>query len=125
MVEGEYIKIAVINTKREISYVPKSREVYVGVTTKNPTHPARFVLLLADALLEAKMELEGMEQPSLKEPKEKYVSKTAERKAKKVAELCSIAFDLDQQEEFKAFKFIDEMHAMGHDKAIDVFIGSL
>src|SRR5690606_21073450 len=95
MVTEHSLTIRVITTPREFSYVPETKDVYVGITAVNPAQPAKFILLLADALLEAKLDMEGYTQPPVTETREKYVTKTAERKARKVAHLCAIAFDLD------------------------------
>jgi len=125
MVTEHSLKIRVITTPREFSYVPETKDVYVGITAVNPAQPAKFILLLADALLEAKLDMEGYTQPAVTETREKYVTKTAERKARKIGHLCAIAFDLDQKEQFSGYRFIDEMHKLGHDKAMDVFVSSL
>ncbi len=125
LMEKENINVHVVATMRESSYAPESKDIYIGITKFNPTHPTRFILLMADALLEAKLELDGIKQPALTEQKDKYISETADKKAKKIAHLCSIAFDLDQKEHFSAYHFIDEMHKMGHNEAIDVFIANL
>jgi hypothetical protein len=125
MITEHSLKIRVITTPREFSYVPETKDVYVGITAVNPAQPAKFILLLADALLEAKLDMEGYSQPAITETREKYVTETAERKARKVGHLCAIAFDLDQKEQFAGYRFIDEMHKLGHDKAMDVFVSSL
>ena len=125
IVEQEQLKIHVIHAAREASYVPDGKEIYIGVTKYNPTQPARFVLLLADALLDVSLDKEGFTQPLLTEVKEKYISKAATRKAKKIAHLCAIAFDLDQKEQFSGYRFVDAMHEMGHNEAMDVFVGNI
>ncbi len=125
MVTEHSLKIRIITTPREVSYVPESKDVYVGITAINPAQPAKFILLLADALLEAKLELDGYKQPPITEAREKYISMTAEKKARKVAHLCAIAFDLDQKEQFSGYRFIEEMNKLGHNRAMDVFIQNL
>ena len=125
LVETENINIHVLNTLKENSYVPEKKAIYIGVTSFDPTGPARFVLLLADALIDVKLEIDGPKQPVPTEQKESYIAKTAEKSATKIAELCTIAFDLDQKEQFSGYNFIDEMHKMGHNKAMDVFINNI
>lgn len=125
LVSKQGLRINVINTPQEVTYAPESKDVYIGVTSFNPTYPAKFILLVADALLEAQLEIEGFKQPELTEAKEKYITATATRKAKKVARLCAIAFDLDQKEQFEGYHFVDEMHKLGHNEAMDVFVNNI
>ncbi len=122
MVKSENIKIYIVKTKREINYRPEQKTIYIGIKPSAPSSPAKTILLIADMLLEIKMLRDGMDKPSSKLPKEKYISKMADLKAKKLAELCSIAFDLEQKAEFKKFNFTDEMRMMGHSDTVDIFI---
>lgn len=122
MVERENIHIKVIKTPEETTYLPDTRQVYIGVTQTNPTSPARFVLLLAGALREAQQELEGKKHPPLNAPMEEHLKVSGHKFADKAYHLCAIATDLNDLESFTEYNFLNELSEMGFGEALDIYL---
>ena len=125
MVKKENIQIGVIKTPQETSYIPKPRQIYIGVTAAQPTPPPRFVLLLAGALRETHQELQGWFHPSINEPLDKHLSVSTAKEADKVAHLCAIGYELSKVKEFAEYRFLDELKKMGHSETLDIFISNI
>ncbi len=78
--------------------------------------------LAAWVLLEEHLTRQGIKKPQLSDTRENYASQMANSKASQVAKLCSIAYALSLKDELAEYEFIAEMHAMGHVRAMDVFV---
>lgn len=125
MAAKENIKITVIKTPQETAYIPQTRQIYIGVTTNHPTPPPRFVLLLAGALRETHQELQSWFHPGINEPLDKHLSVSTAKEADKIAHLCAIAYELNEDKKFAEYHFLDELKKMGHSETLDIFIANI
>ncbi len=125
MISKENVKISVIKTPQETAYIPQLRQIYIGVTTNQPTPPPRFVLLLAGALRETHQELQNWLHPNINEPLDKHLSVSTAKEADKVAHLCAIAYELNENSKFTEYRFLDELKKMGHSETLDIFISNI
>ena len=125
MIARENVKISVIKTPQETSYIPQLRHIYIGVTTNHPTPPPRFVLLLAAALRETHQELQSWLHPNINEPLDKHLSVSTAKEADKIAHLCAIAYELNENSKFTEYRFLDEVRKMGHSETLDIFISNI
>lgn len=121
----ERLEVKVIRTRHETAYLPQSKEIFIGLSANMQPSPSRFVLLLAGALREAQQEHEGMTRPDLNQSINDIVRISSAREADKVAYLCLIGYELDQNPALAKHRFLDELRSMGYGEIVDIFLKNL
>jgi hypothetical protein len=121
----EKLIVKIIKTRHETTYIPETRELFIGVTSNSPTLPTRFVLMLAGAIREAEQDFEGLKRPSLNQPLNDIIRLSTAKEADKVAYMCLIAYELEQLPNLNKMKFLDELRAMGYGETVDIFLKNL
>lgn len=121
LVDGE-VTVTLVDTPRELSWRPRDGvRRFIGLPRYRPLSQDRVTLLLADVLLEDALDRAGYESPTIDQDRDTYVRGMSERKASKVARLCSFAFDLSRRPDPGVGDIRGELRAMGHGEAMDVF----
>jgi hypothetical protein len=120
--QKENITIKIIATPQPTTYLPESRLVYIGFNRNNPVSPSRFVLMVTGILREAQQELSGIKHPSLNAPMQEHMKVSMAKHEDKLWFMCMVAYELNAQDTFTEYKFLDELRKMGHDEALDLFL---
>jgi hypothetical protein len=116
------ISIRIMSTPQPTTYLPESKLVYVGFNRNNPVSPSRFVLMLAGILREAQQESAGIKHPNLHAPMQEHMKVSMAKHEDKVWYMCTIACELNDQETFTEYKFLDELRKMGHDESLALYL---
>jgi hypothetical protein len=116
------INIRIMSTPLPTTYLPESHLVYIGFNRSAPVSPSRFVLMLAGILREAEQEIAGIKHPALKAPLEEHLKVSMSKHEDKVWYICTVACELNDQEAFTEYNFLDEIRKMGHHEAIDLYL---
>jgi len=116
------VQVRIMATPHPTTYLPESKLVYVGFNRNNPVSPARFVLMLASILREAQQESAGIKHPHLQAPMQEHMKMSMAKHEDKVWYMCTIACELNDQDIFAEYKFLDELKAMGHEEALALYL---
>jgi hypothetical protein len=116
------IRIRVIATPQPTTYLPESTLVYIGFNRNNPISPSRFVLMMGGILREAQQESAGIKHPKLNAPLQEHMKISMAKHEDKVWYMCTIACELNDQEIFTEYNFLDELRKMGHTEALELFL---
>ncbi|MBI1216238.1 MAG: hypothetical protein GC185_10535 [Alphaproteobacteria bacterium] len=116
------ISIRVMSTPQPTTYLPESKLVYVGFNRNNPVSPSRFVLMLAGILREAQQESAGIKHPNLHAPMQEHMKVSMAKHEDKVWYMCTVACELNDQDIFTEYKFLDELRKMGHDESLALYL---
>jgi hypothetical protein len=121
-VAAENVTIKLIETPQPVTYLPDTRIVYLGFNRAHPVSPQRFVLMLSGVLREAQQESAGIKNPPLTAPRNEHMKIGMAKFEDKLWFMCTIACELDLQEAFTDYKFLDELRQMGHTEVIDLYL---
>lgn len=121
-VTAEKIDIKIIATPQPTTYLPETRLVYIGFNRNNPVGPSRFVLMLAGILREAQQEIAGITHPPLHAPLHEHQKVSMAKYEDKVWYMCTVSCELNEQDAFTEYKFIDELRKMGHNDSISLYL---
>ncbi len=124
-VEKKDIRIEIIATPRPVTYIPQEKLLYVGFNRNNPVSPTYFVLMLAKSLREAQQEAAGIKNPGIESNREEHLKIGMDKYEDIVWFMCAVAYELEKQEAFIAYKFLDELGKMGYDEPIKLYIKQL
>lgn len=114
------IEINIIETLEPVSYLPEEEKIYIGFNKNRPLNPSSFILILAGALREAQQEAAGIKHPPLNASKEEHIEKSLAKQEDIVWYMCTIALELDAQDMFKEYKFLDELGKMGYSESLEL-----
>ena len=121
LTRGE-VTVTIVDALREFTFQPRgSTRRFIGLPRYRTLSQDRVTLLLADVLLEDALDRAGYESPTIDQDRDTYVQRMTERKARKVARLCTFAYDLSLRPDPKVGDIRMELRAMGHGTALDVF----
>jgi hypothetical protein len=109
-------------TPQPVSYLPQKKMVYIGFNKNKAPSPVQFILMLAGVLREAQQEAAGIKHPELKAPLEEHKKVSMAKYEDQVWYICTVACELNDQEAFSGYKFIEELRKMGYDEALDLFL---
>lgn len=123
LVENPGLKLHLIKAPQETSYLPETKEIFIGIPANRDVSIARITLLLASALREAEQELMGVKRPGLDAPVEEHFGVGMAKFSDKIAYMCQVAVELNDLESFIRYDFIDEIRKMGHAEVIEMFMG--
>lgn len=118
--EKKQIKIDVIETVEPTSYIPEEGKIYIGFNKNRPLSPSSFILMLAGALREAQQEAAGIKNPSFDIERDRHIGIILEKQEDKIWYICTIALELDSQEMFSEYKFLDELRKMGYSESLEL-----
>lgn len=121
LVENPGLKLHLIKSPQETSYLPETKEVFIGIPVNSDVSIARITLLLAAALREAEQELMGIKHPSPDAPAEEHFGVGMAKFSDKITVMCAVAYELNKLEGFMSYHFIDEIKKMGHSEVIEIF----
>lgn len=116
------IAIRIMSTPQPTTYLPEPNLVYVGFNKNNPVTPSRFVLMLAGILREAQQESAGIKHPSLKAPLEEHMKVSMAKHEDKIWYICTVGCELNDQETFTEYNFLDELGKMGHHESLELYL---
>ncbi len=116
------IEIKIMATPQPTAYLPESKKVYIGFNRNMPVTPSRFVLMLAGILREAQQEHAGIKHPALQAPMQEHIKTSMAKHEDKLWHLCTVACELNDQESFKEYYFLDELRKMGHNEVLDLYL---
>ena len=121
-VEKKSITITIMATPQPVAYLPEKKQVYIGFNRNNPVSPSRFILMLAGILREAQQEAAGIKHPPLAAPQAEHIEIGMAKHEDKLWYICTIATELNDQEMFTEYKFLDELRKMGHNESLELYI---
>ncbi len=121
-VEKKGITIKIMATPQPTAYLPDKKLVYIGFNRNNAVSPSRFILMLAGILREAQQEAAGIKHPSLQAPLSEHKKVSLAKQEDKVWYICTVATELNDQESFAKYNFLDELRKMGHNESLDLYI---
>lgn len=122
VMEQQGITVKAIRAPQDSSYIPDSKEIYIGIPPRHPPSRERLVLMLAGALREAELELLGYNYiEALKNSVEEGATVAYAKKTDVIVTLCDVAYELTQINDFSE-SFLDELRKMGHDNTVDVYL---
>lgn len=121
-VQKKEIAIKIIATPQPTAYLPEKKQVYIGLNRNNPGSPTRFILTLAGILREAQQEAAGIKHPPLNAPLAEHAEVSMSKHEDKLWYMCTVATELNNQNIFTEYKFLDELRKMGHNEALELFI---
>jgi hypothetical protein len=116
------IDIRIMATPQPTTYLPEPAKAYVGFNRNIPVSPSRFVLMMAGILREAQQEHSGIRHPHLHAALDEHMKVSMAKHEDKVWHLCTIAVELNDQETFREYRFIDELRAMGHAESLELYL---
>lgn len=120
-VEKKAIRIELIATPRPATYLPHEGLVYVGFNRNNPVSPAYFVLMMVKSLREAQQEAAGIVNPGIESPEAEHFKIGMEKYEDVVWFMCTVAYELEKQEAFTEYRFLDELGKMGYNESIQLY----
>jgi hypothetical protein len=112
--EKKGIAIKIMATPETTTYIPERKLVYVGFNHNKAPSPAQFILMLAGALREAQQEAAGIRHLGAEAPLPKHQEVSMAKFEDQVWYMCTVAWELDQQEAFSRYKFIEILRKMGY-----------
>lgn len=118
--ERKDIKISIIETVEPATHIPEIDKIYLGFNKNNPVSPAYLILMLTGALREAQQNMAGIRHPALHAPINEHLEISFAKYEDTVWYICNIALELDEQEQLKDFKFLDELRKMGYNEALEL-----
>jgi len=118
----EKIEIRIMPTPQPQTYLPDTRKAYIGFNRAHPISPSHFVLLLTAVLREAQQEYSGIKHPPLHAPRDEHIKIGMAKREDAMWYMCTAAVELDDQEIFTEYKFIDELRKMGHNETVDLYL---
>jgi hypothetical protein len=121
-VEKKGVTIKIIATPEPSAYLPEKKLVYIGFNRNKPPSPANFVLTLAGILREAQQEAAGIRHPPLQAPLSEHKKVSLAKHEDVMWYLCTVAVELEAQEAFSGYKFVDELRKMGHTEVLDLYL---
>jgi hypothetical protein len=121
-VRDEKIDIRIIATPQPVTYLPETKHVYVGFNRNNPVSPSAFVLMLAGVLREAVQEAGGVPHPPLSSPREEHIKTGLAKNEDVLWYMCTVAVELDEQEAFSKFRFLDELRKIKDNEIVDLYL---
>ncbi len=116
------IVIRVLATPHPTTYLPESKLVYIGFNRNNPVSPSRFVLMMTSILREAQQESAGIKHPHLHAPMAEHMKMSMAKHEDKIWYMCMVACELNDQDIFAEYKFLDELKSMGHEESLALFL---
>ncbi len=119
--EKKNIKIEVIATPRPTTYIPEQDRVYIGFNKNSPVSPSYFVLMMVKSLREAQQEYAGITNPGIESTKEEHLKIGMDKYEDIVWFMCAVAYELEKQEAFSAYMFLDELKKMGYSESIELY----
>ncbi len=121
-VEKKAIVIKIVAMPQPVTYLPEKKLVYVGFNKNKAVSPTQFILMLAGILREAQQEAAGIKHPDLQAPLAEHKKVSMAKHEDKVWYMCTVAMELNDQDSFAGYKFLDELRKMGHNEALDLYI---
>lgn len=118
----ENLDIRIMATPQPTTYLPEPKKAYVGFNRNNPVSPSRFVLMLAGLLREAQQEGSGIKHPHLHAPLQEHMKVSMAKHEDKIWYICTVAVELNDQEMFTEYNFLDELRKMGHDESLALYL---
>lgn len=122
LVAKEKINIRIMATPQPVAYLPETRTAYIGFNRHHPVSPSAFVLMLTGILREAEQELGGIKHPPVEAPKAEHVKMSLAKYEDKLWYMCTVAVELDAQDTFTKYNFLDELRQMGHTEIVDLYL---
>jgi hypothetical protein len=121
-VEKKGLTIKIIGTPQPTAYLPDKKLVYIGFNRNKAVSPGQFILMLAGILREAQQEAAGIKHPPLQAPLEEHKKTSMAKQEDKVWYMCTVANELNSQEFFAKYKFLDELGKMGYNEALELYL---
>ena len=121
-VEKKEIVIKIIAVPQPVTYLPMKKLVYVGFNKNKAPPPTQFILMLTGILREAQQEAAGIRHPDPTAPLSEHQKVSMAKEDDKVWYMCTVACELNAQEAFAGFKFLDELRKMGYDQSLDFYL---
>ncbi len=116
------ISFQIISLPHPTVYLPEPHKAYIGFNRGNPITPSRFVLMQASILRESMQEFAGIRHPSLSAPLEEHKKISLAKHEDIIWYICTIAYELSNQDMFSEYNFLDELRKMGHDESLALFL---
>lgn len=116
------IDIRIMATPQPVAYLPETGRAYIGFNRNLPVSPSRFVLMLAGILREAQQESFGVKHPPLQAPMQEHVKTSMAKQEDKLWYMCTVACELNDQEAFGPYYFLDELGKMGHHEVLALYL---
>ena len=120
--EKKGITIKIMATPEPVTYIPEKKLVYIGFNHNKAPSPPQFILMLAGALREAQQEAAGYKHLGAEASLEEHEKATMAKFEDQVWYMCTVASELNQQEAFSRYKFIEVLRKMGYSEAVDLFM---
>jgi len=121
-VEKKGIAIKIMATPEPVTYIPERKLVYIGFNHNKAPTPPQFILMLAGALREAQQEAAGIKHLGAEAPLSQHEEVSMSKFEDRVWYMCTVAHELNQQEAFSRYKFIEILRKMGYSEAVDLFL---
>lgn len=120
--EKKAMRIKVLATPEPVTYMPQKDLIYIGFNRASPVSPSRFILMLTGVLREAQQEAAGIHHPPLTAPLSQHIDVSMAKYEDKVWYMCTVAKELNSQEIFAEYHFLDELRKMGHNEALELYL---
>jgi len=121
-VEKKEIIIKLISTPKPVTYLPESKLIYIGFNRNNPVSPSYLILMMAGILREAQQEAAGIKHPELHAPLAEHKKVSMAKYEDTVWYICTVAMELNDQDMFTEYKFLDELAKMGYSESLALYI---
>lgn len=122
MTRKESIEIKIIATPTPTAYMPETRKIYIGFNRNHPISPSTFVVTLAGILREAEQELGGLKLHPPTSTEQEHVKTALAKHEDKLWYMCTVAIELDDQDTFAQYYFLDALRKMGHTEIVDLYL---
>lgn len=116
------IAIRIISTPQPTTYLPETNIAYIGFSPNNPVSPSRFVMMMAGILREAQQESAGIHHPDLKAPLQEHMKVSMAKHEDKVWYMCTVASELNAQDIFTEYNFLEELGKMGYHESLQLYL---
>lgn len=116
------VALRIMSTPQPTTYLPEPKLAYVGFNRNNPVSPSRFVMMLAAVLREAQQESAGIKNPHLQAPLDEHMKVSLAKHEDKLWYMCTVACELNDQDTFTEYNFLDELRKMGHDESLELYL---
>lgn len=120
--QKEKVAIQLIGTPEPTAYLPETRKAYIGFNKNAPLSPSAFVLTLAGLLRESQQEANGIKHPPAEAPEDEHIKTSMAKQEDKLWYMCTVAVELDDQDQFTKYNFLDELRKMGHTEIVDLYL---